>query len=79
MATEQSWLLKTITGKQVYAEDGVKFTLSKYSNGFSNLPVRFRPSVASAKTFDQTKLKASKELKTDLHWVPGPMVDYINI
>lgn len=78
--TDNSYLLKTLKGRQVYSEGFGKFTLiRKGPGGFARIPLRFRASSNTPDNFDRTKARAEEQLGQPLHWVEGPVVEYINI
>lgn len=78
--TDNSYLLKTLKGRQVYSEGFGKFTLTrKGCGGFARIPLRFRASSNTPENFDRTKARAEEHLKQSLQWVDGPVVEYINV
>ena len=78
--TDNSYLLKTLKGRQVYSEGFGKFTLTrKGAGGFSRIPLRFRGSSNTPENFDRTKARAEEQLGQPLQWVEGPVVEYISV
>jgi hypothetical protein len=78
--TDNSYLLKTLKGRQVYVEGFGKFKLTrKGPGGFSRIPLRFRASANTPENFDRVKAKAEEQLGQPLQWVEGPVVEFINI
>lgn len=78
--TDNSYLLKTLKGRQVYSHGFGKFTLTrKGPGGFARIPLRFRASSNTPENFDRTKARAEEQIAQPLQWVDGPAVEYINI
>lgn len=77
---DNSYLLKTLKGRQVYSHGFGEFSLTRNGpGGFARIPLRFRVSSNSPANFDRTKAQVEKHIGQTLQWVPGPVVEYINI